>query len=174
MGCARLRMDVALLSIISFQQNYDSPARGNPILFEQCPNKTYLFNADHIHKVHICKFSMTNVENLETWSIALFYHTQAQAVNIQRCSIIILHNGGGDGGEEGEFGKSGFIPISLPDKPTKRLQGVFADLRSRQSPINFHFRLVSSPKASSKCIFLRWFCPRQILMNADHNFCQGI
>ena len=43
---------------------------------------------------------MRNVENLETWSIALFYHTQAQAVNIQRCSIIILHNGGGDGGEE--------------------------------------------------------------------------
>ena len=58
---------------------------------------------------------MTNVKNLETWSIALLYHTQAQAVNIQRCSIIILHNGGGDEGEGGggEFGKSGFIPIPL-------------------------------------------------------------
>ena len=50
------------------------------------------------HSQGICKVSLTNVENLETWSIELFYHTRAQAVNIQRCSIIILHNGAMEGG----------------------------------------------------------------------------
>ena len=73
---------------------------------------------------------MTNVENLETWSMTLFYHTQAQVVNIQRCSIIILHNGGGEGG--GNLANLVLSPFPS-DKPTKRLQGVFADLLSRQA-----------------------------------------
>ena len=86
---------------------------------EQCPNKISLFGLlkdGTIDVDHIGKLSMTNVENLETWSIELFYHTRAQAVNIQRCSIIILHNGGEGGGEEGGGSLANLVYPHFPSR----------------------------------------------------------
>ena len=65
---------------------------------------------------------MKNVENLETSpSITL----ELEVVNIQRCSIIVPHKEGDDGGGGGEPAwQIWFIPVNLPEKPAMRLQGI--------------------------------------------------
>ena len=62
---------------------------------------------------YFSKISMKNVENLET---SLSITLELEVVNIQRCSIIVPHKEGDEGGRGGEPAwQIWFIPATLRD-----------------------------------------------------------